>query len=93
MNEDAYIYDFYQRFWEDEESEDEDDYVTEYAMSSIYEDFAESWSYFVMTPRPKGRSGADRKAAFFYDYDELVMLKVHILGRAASWIERNIEYE
>ncbi len=90
---DSYIYKFYQQFWEDGEDEDENRYVTEYAMSSVYEDFAESWAYFVMTPRPKGKSVADRKVTFFYAYDDLIMLKASLLARAASWMDRNIEYE
>lgn len=91
--EDAYIYRFYEQFWEQGEDSDDSHYVTEYAMSSVYEDFAESWSYFVMTPRPAGDSVAERKVAFFYDYEELVNLKASILARAASWMDRNIAYE
>jgi len=91
--EDAYIYRYYQQFWEDGASEDEDDYVNEYAMSDVYEDFAESWTYYVMTARPLGSTVRDRKVDFFYAYDELVMLKAHILGRAASWMDRNVEVE
>jgi len=90
-NESSYIYAFYQEFWGDEESDQADDYVNDYAMSNIYEDFAESRSYFVLTARPDGRTIAEDKVRFFYDYDELVMLKADILGRAASWIDRNIE--
>ncbi|MFB9275876.1 hypothetical protein [Cohnella cellulosilytica] len=91
--DDSYIYRFYREFWKGGASEDPDDYVTDYAMSNLYEDFAESWSYFVMTVRPEGKTEADRKVRFFYDYDELVMLKASILGRAASWIDRNVEWE
>jgi hypothetical protein len=92
-SEDSYIYSFYRQFWEKGGSEDENDYVTEYAMSNLYEDFADSWAYFVMTPRPAGHSTADAKVTFFYDYEELVMLKAQILGRAASYLDRNVEYE
>lgn len=89
--EHAYIYQFYLQFWEDGDSENEDDFVTEYAMSDVYEDFAESWAYFVMSTRPTGDSVVDRKVGFFYDYDELVMLKADILGRTASWLDRHTE--
>lgn len=92
-NEDSYIYSFYQQFWENGSSEDENDYMTEYAMSNIYEDFAESWAYFVMTPRSASHSTADAKVSFFYDYEELVMLKAQLLGRAAAYLDRNVEYE
>lgn len=89
----SYMYAFYERFWEQGQSEDEHDYVSEYAMNDLYEDFAESWSHFVVTLRPKGRSIADQKLLFFHQYDELVMLRAAILGRMASWMERNAVYE
>lgn len=91
--EDSYINSFYRQFWVDSNDENEMSYVTEYAMSSIYEDFAESWSHFVMTARPSNRSIADQKILFFYQYDELIMLKATILGRAASWMDRNVDFE
>lgn len=92
-NPNSYMYAFYQRFWEDGkiDVEDADNFVSDYAMNDEYEDFAESWSHFVVTPRPKGRSVVDQKISFFYGYPELVMLRADIVGRMASWIERNIE--
>lgn len=89
----SYMYAFYQQFWEDGDVEDEDHFVSEYAMNDEYEDFAESWSHFVVSPRPKGNSVVDQKLLFFHRYEELVMLRAMILGRMASWLERNVEYE
>lgn len=92
-NKGAYMYKFYQQFWESGDVEDEDDFVSEYAMNDVYEDFAESWSHFVVTPRPEGNSILDKKILFFYDYDELIMLRAEILGRTASWLDRNTDNE
>ncbi|MHA7967770.1 hypothetical protein ACX93W_27015 [Paenibacillus sp. CAU 1782] len=87
-NEDSYIYHFYKQFWMDGSTEDGSDYVSEYAMSDLYEDFAESWAYFVLTGRPENQTLADSKVNFFYVYDELILLKADLLGRTASWLER-----
>lgn len=92
-NRDSYMYPFYKQFWEDGDTEDEDNFVSDYAMNDIYEDFAESWSHFVVTPRPKGDSIVEQKIEFFYDYEELLMLRANLLGRMASWLERNVEYD
>ncbi|MBD2862128.1 hypothetical protein [Paenibacillus oceani] len=92
-NRGSYMYEFYKQFWEDGDSEDEENFVSDYAMNDVYEDFAESWSHFVVTPRPEGDSIVEQKIEFFYDYEELVMLRANLLGRMASWLERNVEYE
>jgi len=91
--EGAYMYEFQKAFWDDGDTDDEDNFVSEYAMTDVYEDFAESWSHFVVTERPEGDSVVERKIAFFYNYDELVMLRAELLGRMASWLERNVEEE
>lgn len=39
------------------------------------------------------RSMKSSRYVFFYDYDELIMLKANILGRMASWLERNVEFK
>lgn len=88
-NNNAYMYKFYQKFWKDGEDDDADHFVSEYAMNDVYEDFAESWSHFVVTPRPKGNSIVEQKVAFFYNFDNLVVLKANILGRMGSWLDRN----
>ena len=53
-------------------------FVDLYAASSPVEDIAETWAYFVLTPRPAGQSLADEKMAFFYQYPELVTLRDHV---------------
>lgn len=57
----------------------EDRFVTEYAATNPGEDIAESWTFFILRPRPEGDSIADQKVLFFYNYDELVTLREQIL--------------
>lgn len=89
--EDSYIYDFYQQFWaEGNAGEGEDDFVSEYAMTSVDEDFAESFAHFVLTQTPEGDTVMEEKLLFFYNYEELVQLRTEILSRAATWLDRNV---
>ncbi|MBP1991601.1 hypothetical protein [Paenibacillus eucommiae] len=89
-NEDSYIYAFQTDFWPDSEYDyDEDMFVSEYAATNFVEDIAESWMCFVLSDKPKGTKVADQKVLFFYQYDELVMLRAELLSRVASWMERN----
>lgn len=66
----------------------EADFVSDYAATSPEEDIAESFATFVLTPKPKGRSLADKKVAFFYDYPELVTLRAEMSGRILSRLRR-----
>ena len=75
-NEDVYyekLNEFYDQY--------EDQFVTDYAVTNPGEDIAESWSFFVLSPKPEGNSIADQKVLFFYDYPELVDLRQKILNR------------
>jgi hypothetical protein len=56
----------------------EDQFVSDYAATNPEEDIAESWTYFVLGPKPAGNSIAEEKILFFYDYPELVNLRTHI---------------
>jgi hypothetical protein len=64
------LYDFYQ--------ERENEFITEYAATNLGEDIAESFSAFVLLNKPKSKSLADQKVSFFYEYDELVILRSEI---------------
>jgi hypothetical protein len=70
--EDA-LYDFWETY--------EDEFVTEYAATSPDEDIAESFTHFVLTPKPEGTSIAEEKVLFFYQYPELVKMRRDILKR------------
>ena len=55
------------------------DFVTEYAVSSPDEDIAESFRYFVLSPKPAGDTVADQKVRFFYGFSALVRMRAGIL--------------
>jgi len=56
----------------------EDQFITDYAPTSPEEDIAESFSYFILTERPRGNSIAEQKILFFYQFPELVRLREQI---------------
>jgi hypothetical protein len=62
----------------------EDRFVSEYATSNPAEDLAESWTYFVLGPKPSGNTIADQKVLFFYEHPELVVLRAQILNRLCT---------
>ena len=57
----------------------QDQFVTDYAPTSPAEDIAESWTYFILSPKPEITSIASEKILFFYEYPELVELRTQIL--------------
>lgn len=59
----------------------QDQFVSEYASTSPIEDIAESWAFFVLSPKPELNSIANEKILFFYEYPELVELRTKILGQ------------
>lgn len=63
--------DFYDKY--------EADFVSDYAVTSPGEDIAETWTYFVLTPKPAGDMLAHQKVLFFYGYPRLVRLRGRIL--------------
>ncbi len=77
--EDA-VADFYERY--------ADQFVTDYAATNPGEDIAESWTAFVLQPRPTGNSIAEQKVLFFYDFPELVELRGRVISRTFSRLRR-----
>jgi hypothetical protein len=57
----------------------EDQFLSDYAATSPAEDIAESWTFFVLSPKPELTSIANEKILFFYEYPELVELRTQIL--------------
>jgi hypothetical protein len=53
----------------------EDEFVTDYAPTSPEEDIAESFTYFILQPKPAGDTLAEEKVLFFYEFPELVQLR------------------
>ncbi|MBN1305856.1 MAG: hypothetical protein JXA13_15575 [Anaerolineales bacterium] len=62
----------------------EDNFVTDYAVTNPEEDIAESWTFFVLQPKPTGNTTADQKILFFYEYPDLVSLREHIRTNICS---------
>lgn len=56
-----------------------DQFVSQYAATDPDEDLAESWTEFVMRPKPVGTTIADQKVLFFYDYPELIRARDQII--------------
>ena len=62
----------------------EDQFVTGYAATNPEEDMAETWAFFVLSPKPAGDTIAEEKILFFYQYPELVQLRGQILGNLCA---------
>lgn len=80
----SYLNKFYDKFWKNiDANEDEYDrydennssYVTEYAASNVEEDIAESFATFILGDKKRGRTIAEEKINFFYNFDELIKLR------------------
>jgi hypothetical protein len=70
---------FYQRY--------SDQFVSDYAVTSPEEDIAETFMYFIFTPKPSGASIAEQKRLFFYDYPEMVALRERLLQNLCPYAE------
>ena len=93
LKKQSYLQAFISQFWTKEEllaTEEngqsiyewqESEFVTDYAATNPAEDIAESFTYFVLKPKPVGTTIAEKKMLFFYQYDELVKLRNLIRGR------------
>lgn len=76
----SYLLEFVQDFWPWEYGKEESPsglyfdsaYVSWYAADNPVEDIAETWSAFLLFPKPVGHSIAERKILFFYQYPELI---------------------
>jgi hypothetical protein len=86
--DDAYLYQFYGRFWLGYYEETGEYFLSEYATTHEQEDFAESFMYFVLYPKPEGNTMAEEKILFFYEFEEMVMLRAELLARIATWLPR-----
>ncbi len=66
----------------------QDQFVTDYAATNPGEDIAESWTHFVLQPKPQGDTVSERKVLFFYEFPELVELREKIVARTFSRLRR-----
>jgi hypothetical protein len=65
-----------------------DEFLSTYAATSPEEDIAESFMYFIFTPRPAGDAIADQKQIFFYEDAGLRELRDHILSHLCRYVEK-----
>lgn len=82
-NDDEY-YDALDDFYWD----NKDHFVTDYAATNPGEDIAESWTHFVLQPKPAGDTVSEQKVLFFYEFPELVELREKIVARTFSRLRR-----
>jgi hypothetical protein len=62
----------------------QDRFVTDYAVVNPMEDIAESFSFFILAPKPAGNSIEEKKILFFYGFPELVGLRSEIRDRVCK---------
>ncbi len=71
------VYDFFERYY--------DEFLHDYAATSIYEDITESWTFFVFSEKLYYPTEVwEEKVNFFYQYPELVQLRAEILKNVAE---------
>jgi len=70
------LYDFYIKH--------QDQFVDDYAVTHPAEDIAESFAYFIFSPKPAGKTIRDQKILFFYDYPELIHIREHVLNATCT---------
>ncbi|NCP87232.1 MAG: hypothetical protein CO094_01130 [Anaerolineae bacterium CG_4_9_14_3_um_filter_57_17] len=63
----------------------QDQFVSDYAPTDPAEDIAESFSFFVLSPRPAGNTIAEKKLLFFYQYPELADLRLKAIEGICSY--------
>jgi hypothetical protein len=52
-------------------------FISSYAATNIEEDMAESFEYFVLHPKPRGRNTAEQKILFFYNFHDPGIMRIH----------------
>lgn len=75
----AMVANFYKRHF--------NEFVSGYAATNPVEDIAESWTVFILEPKPRGRNTAEEKVLFFYDFPELVAYREQIISRLCSYVQ------
>lgn len=80
INDDYLYYEKLNEFYE----KYQDQFVTDYAATNPAEDITESWTHFVLAPKPQGTTIAEQKILFFYEFPELVQLRQEILNNLCN---------
>jgi hypothetical protein len=63
-------------------------FVDDYAATNINEDFAETFMYFVLLPKPPAIGSLNQKILFFYKFPELVALRQQMIQNICSYTEQ-----
>jgi hypothetical protein len=67
-------------------------FVTPYSTTNMVEDFAESFTYFVLQETPKDKSEITKqKLLFFHEFPELVILRTELLNNFATLLDKDKE--
>ncbi len=75
----ALVHDFY--------SDHRESFGREYAATNIYEDMAESFTAFVLEPKPEGNTQVDQKSLFFYKFPELVQIRLDMIQAICGYLK------
>jgi hypothetical protein len=63
------------------------EFLTAYSATEPAEDIAEAWMFFILSPQPAGGTTvAEEKMLFFYDFPELVQLRMDIRSRLCGYL-------
>ncbi len=60
-------------------------FISTYAATSPEEDIAESWAHFILNPQPPNDSIAHDKMLFFYQFPELVQLRIQMVNGICNY--------
>lgn len=62
-------------------------FLNSYAATNVEEDMAESFSYFVLHPKPLGDSIHEQKVNFYYEFPELVEYRQQMIEGLCSYVQ------
>jgi hypothetical protein len=62
-------------------------FLDSYAATNVEEDMAESFSFFVLNPKPSDNSVSEQKVAFYYEFPELVEYRQQIIEGLCSYVK------
>ncbi len=84
LNTGSYLYPFYNAFWNGQFKQHAffsqyekapSAFVSEYASTNLAEDFADTFAEFVERDKPRGRTIAEQKILYMYNFPELVEIR------------------
>lgn len=76
----SFLYPFYNAYWKgkDKQKFDENVFVTQYAATDTVEDFAETFTFFVLEKEAKDERIRDKKVSYFYRYPALIDIRTEM---------------